>query len=56
MDFAELRKAPHLSVSSINDYLNCSLLYWFSRIEKIKPEFTSDALIFGSVIHKVLAE
>ena len=27
MDISELRKEPHLSASSINDYIDCSLLY-----------------------------
>lgn len=56
MDIFELRKQPHLSVSSINSYLNCSLMYKFSRIDKFKQDYLSDNLIFGSTIHKVLAE
>lgn len=56
MDIHELRKQPHLSVSAINTYLNCSLMYKFSRVDKLKPEYLSDNLIFGSTIHKVLAE
>jgi putative RecB family exonuclease len=56
MDIHELRKKPHLSVSAINTYLNCSLMYKFSRIDKLKPDHLSDNLIFGSSIHKVLAE
>ena len=54
MRLEELRKKPHLSASSINQYIDCSLAYRFSKIDQIKPEFTSDALVFGSAIHKVL--
>jgi len=56
MDITELRNEPHLSASSINDYLECGLLYRFSRIDNLKPEFKSDNLEFGSCIHKVLAD
>jgi putative RecB family exonuclease len=56
LDLAEYRSKPHLSASSVNDYIDCGLLYKFSRIDKIKPEFRSDALEFGSAIHLVLAE
>ena len=54
MDIAKLRSQPHLSASAISEYIDCGLSYKFSRIDKIQPEFTSDALEFGSVIHKVL--
>ena len=40
---SEIRGQPHLSASSVNDYLDCGLLYKFSRIDKIQPEFRSDA-------------
>jgi len=56
MDITELRKQPHLSVSSINSYIDCGLQYKFSKIEKRKPDFVSDNLIFGSCIHRILAE
>jgi putative RecB family exonuclease len=56
LDITELRRQPHLSASSVNDYIDCSLLYKFSRIDKIKPEFKSDNLEFGSAIHMALAE
>jgi putative RecB family exonuclease len=46
----------HMSVSSLSDYLDCSLLYKFSRVDKLPPEFKSDALIYGTAIHAVLAE
>jgi len=56
MSLSDLRALPHLSASSIGDYLDCGLLYKFGRILKLKPEFKPDALEFGSVIHLVLAE
>ena len=56
MDITELRNEPHLSASSINDYLECGLYYRFSRIDNLKPEFKSDNLEFGSCIHKALAD
>jgi len=56
MELSELRKTPHLSASSVGDYLDCSLLYKFGRLDKIKPPFTPDALEFGSAIHMVMAE
>ncbi len=54
MEIQELRKNPHLSASSINSYLECGLQYKFSRIDKIKPAFTADALVYGSTIHKAI--
>jgi putative RecB family exonuclease len=56
MELWELRKLPHLSSSSINDYCECGLLYKFGRIDRIPIEGKSDALEFGTVIHLVLAE
>jgi len=56
LDLSEIRLKPHLSASSVNDYIDCGLLFKFSRIDKIKPEFKSDALEFGSAIHLTLAE
>ncbi len=53
---SEIRDQPHLSASSVNDYLDCGLLYKFSRIDKIRPEFKSDAMELGSAIHMTLAE
>lgn len=55
MDIGELWKTPHLSASSIGKYIDCSLMYRFSKIDKLKPEITSDALIFGSAIHFVVS-
>ena len=56
MELSELRNTPHLSASSVGDYLDCGLLYKLGRIDKIKPAFTPDAMEFGSAIHMVLAE
>ena len=56
MNITELRRQPHLSVSSVNSYIDCGLQYKFSKIEKLKPDFLSDNLIFGSSIHRILAE
>ena len=56
MDIIEMRKEPHLSASGISDYLTCGFLYKLRRIDKVKPEFTSDALVFGSTIHATLAK
>ncbi len=54
MNLSELRSAPHLSASSIGDYCECSLLYKFGRVDRLPMEFKSDALEFGTCIHKVL--
>jgi len=56
MDLWELKKSPHLSASSIGDYVECGLLYKLGRVDKIPIEFKSDALEFGTVIHIVLGE
>ena len=56
MDIQAARKGPHLSASSVTTYLDCGLLYKFSKIDHIQPEYVADALEFGTVIHKVLAE
>ena len=52
----ELRTKPHLSASSILDYINCSFSYRLGRIDRCRPEFTPDALDFGSVIHQCLGD
>lgn len=56
MDITEIRKQPHLSASAIGDYLDCSLMYKFGRVDKIVYEVKSDALEFGSAIHKALSD
>lgn len=54
MNLHTLREQPHLSASGINDYLECSLSYKFSRVDRIEFEHTSDALLMGQVIHKAI--
>jgi putative RecB family exonuclease len=54
MEIQELRQKPHLSASSINSYLECGLQYRFSRIDKLKADFTADVLVYGSTIHKTI--
>ena len=56
MVLSELRQTPHLSASSINEYVECSLQYRLGRIDKLPLEFQSDALLFGTCIHRVLEE
>jgi putative RecB family exonuclease len=56
MKIEALRNEPHISVSSIQKYIDCSLQYKFSKIDKLSPEFVSDNLVFGSSIHQALAE
>ncbi len=56
MKIEELRKGPHLSASSIESYIECSLSYRFSRIDNLKPEFLSDNMEFGKCIHQALAD
>jgi len=56
MELSELRKTPHLSASSIGEYVECGLLYKLGRIDRIPMESKADALEFGTVIHIVLGE
>lgn len=56
MALSDLRKMPHLSASSIGDYIDCGLLFRFGRIDKLKPESRSDNMEFGSSVHRVLEE
>ena len=56
MNLHDLRQQPHLSASSIGDYIDCGMLYKFGRVDRLPREFVADALEFGTVIHKVLAE
>ena len=54
MTLSELRASPHLSASSISDFIECGLLYKFSRVDKIPIERTSYNMVFGSAIHRTL--
>jgi len=56
MKLSELRKQEHLSASGINTYIECGLQYKFSRIDAVKPEYQADALLFGSAVHKAIAD
>jgi putative RecB family exonuclease len=56
MNISELRSKPHISVSGINSYVECGLQYRFRRIDRLSPESISDNLVFGSAIHKSLAD
>lgn len=52
----QLRQRPHLSASSINNYLDCGLFYRFRKIDNVQAEFVPGAMIFGSCIHLILEE
>ena len=56
MVLSELRQQPHLSASSIGEYVECSLLYKFGRIDKLPMEHKAEALEFGTCIHRVLEQ
>ena len=56
MILSDLRQMPHLSASSIGEYVECSLLYKFGRIDRLPMEFKADAMIFGTCIHRVLEQ
>jgi len=56
MVLSELRQMPHLSISAINSWIDCGLMYKFSKIDKIPIEFKADSLELGTVIHLVLGE
>ena len=52
----DLRQKEHLSASSILSYCDCGLAYKFGRIDKLPMEFKSDAMEFGTCIHRVLEQ
>jgi putative RecB family exonuclease len=56
MVLSDLRQREHLSASAILGYVDCSLAYKFGRIDKLPMEFKSDALEFGTCIHRVLEQ
>lgn len=45
------RSTPHLSASSLRSYIDCSLEYKFSRLDKLQPAFVSSSLLLGSAVH-----
>jgi RecB family exonuclease len=46
---------PHLSFSRINRYLTCPEQYRLYYLEKLRPKVPSANLVFGNIIHQVLA-
>ena len=54
MILSELRKKDHLSASSIGNYVECSLLFKFSKIDKIPIKQKSDSMEFGKASHLTL--
>ncbi len=54
MNLSDLRQTEHLSASSIGEYVECSLLFKFGRIDRLPMEFKAEALEFGTCIHRVL--
>lgn len=48
---AELRRAPHTSISQLKTYLQCPRKYFFHYIEKAEPAFRPLALSFGHSFH-----
>jgi len=47
-------KVKTISYSAISIYLQCPLKYRLSYVDKLEPEWTTDSLLLGSVIHKAL--
>ena len=56
MKLQEMRQSPHISYSQIETFISCGLQYKFSRIDRLPPEFIPDNLVFGSTIHRLLAQ
>lgn len=56
MKLQEMRQSPHISYSQIETYISCGLQYRFSRVDRLPPEFIPDNLVFGSTIHRLLAQ
>src|SRR5262249_25950987 len=51
----EVRRAPHLSFTQLDQYLRCPLKYRFQYGERLEPDFVPAALAFGSGIHGAAA-
>jgi len=51
----EMRQAPHLSYTQIDQYLRCPLKYKLQYVDRLEPEFVPVALAFGSGIHGAAA-
>jgi putative RecB family exonuclease len=57
MNLSDITQRPHWSYSSLNQLLNiCSLQYYFQRIAKITPAFSSPNLVLGSAYHRSLEQ
>jgi len=57
MNLSDIKSRPHWSYSSLNQLLNiCSLQYYFQRIAKIKPAFSSTNLVLGKAYHRTLEQ
>ncbi len=52
----DLVETPHLSHSRINRYLTCPEQYRLYYVEKLRPKVPGSALVFGAILHNVLAE
>ena len=49
----DYRDRPHWSFSALNQFVNiCSLQYYFQRIARLRPTFTSVSLSFGTAFHR----
>ncbi|MFC1833206.1 RecB family exonuclease [Thermodesulfobacteriota bacterium] len=44
----------HLSYSSVSTYMQCSLKWRFHYVDRLEPEFTPSALLFGQAIHEAI--
>lgn len=51
---SDYRGREHWSYSAMNQFISCSLQFAFQRIYKLKREFTSVSLCFGSAYHRTL--
>jgi CRISPR/Cas system-associated exonuclease Cas4 (RecB family) len=49
-------ETPHLSHARISRYLTCPEQYRLYYVENLRPRVPSSRLVFGAVIHNVLAE
>jgi hypothetical protein len=54
-DLSQYRRRPHWSASSLNQFVNiCSLQFACDRIYRLRREFVSVSLSFGSAYHRVM--
>jgi putative RecB family exonuclease len=44
----------HLSWSSISTYVQCSLKWRYHYMDRLEPEFTPSALVFGQAVHEAI--